>query len=131
MAAGQRGVVAAASYEARKFGVRSAMPSVTAGRLCPQGVFVRPRMDRYKEESGLIRQLMAETGEGIEPMSIDEAYLDLSAQCQAEDADASLRACKSGRSRNRCCNASASGRWAISETTAAICGRWWARLDRS
>jgi len=89
----QRGVVAAASYEARKFGVRSAMPSVTAGRLCPQGVFVRPRMDRYKEESGLIRQLMAETGAVIEPMSIDEAYLDLSAQCQAEDADASLRAC--------------------------------------
>ena len=81
----QRGVVAAASYEARKFGVRSAMPSATAGRLCPQGVFVRPRMDRYKEESGLIRQLMAETGAVIEPMSIDEAYLDLSAHCQAED----------------------------------------------
>ncbi len=89
----QRGVVAAASYEARKFGVRSAIPSVTAGRLCPQGVFVRPRMDRYKEESGLIRQLMAETGAVIEPMSIDEAYLDLSAHCQAEDADASLRQC--------------------------------------
>jgi len=89
----QRGVVAAASYEARKFSVRSAMPSVTAGRLCPQGVFVRPRMERYKEESGLIRQLMAETGAVIEPMSIDEAYLDLSARCQAEDADASLRQC--------------------------------------
>ena len=89
----QRGVVAAASYEARKFGVRSAMPSVTAGRLCPQGVFVRPRMDRYKEESDLIRRLMAETGAVIEPMSIDEAYLDLSARCQAEDADASLLLC--------------------------------------
>lgn len=87
----QRGVVAAASYEARKFGVRSAMPSVTAGRLCPRGVFVRPRMDRYKEESRAIRQLMAETGAVIELMSIDEAYLDLSAHCQAEDTDASLR----------------------------------------
>ena len=47
----QRGVVCAASYEAWKFGVRSAMPSATAGRLCPEGIFVRPRMERYKEES--------------------------------------------------------------------------------
>jgi DNA polymerase-4 len=47
----QRGVVCAASYEARKFGVRSAMPSATAGRLCPKGVFVRPRMEDYREES--------------------------------------------------------------------------------
>src|SRR6202050_4128426 len=47
----QRGVVCAASYEARKFGVRSAMPSATAGRLCPTGIFVRPHMDRYREES--------------------------------------------------------------------------------
>ena len=87
----QRGVVCAASYEARRFGVRSAMPSATAGRLCPQGMFVRPRMDRYKEESHAIMQLVAETGAVIEPMSIDEAYLDLSAQCQAQDADDSLR----------------------------------------
>jgi len=86
----QRGVVCAASYEARKFGVRSAMPSATAGRLCPKGVFVRPRMDAYKAESHHIRRLMAETGAVIEPMSIDEAYLDLSARCQAQDADASL-----------------------------------------
>jgi len=50
--------VAVATYEARKFGVRSAMPSVTAGRPCPQGGFVRPRTDRYKEESDFIRQLM-------------------------------------------------------------------------
>jgi DNA polymerase-4 len=86
----QRGVVCAASYEARKFGVRSAMPSATAGRLCPKGIFVRPRMDAYKEESRRIGQLMTETGAVIEPMSIDEAYLDLSTHCQAQDADASL-----------------------------------------
>lgn len=74
----QRGVVCAASYEARKFGVRSAMPSVTAGRLCPRGVFVVPRMSRYREESRQIMEIMARTGAVIEPMSIDEAYLDLS-----------------------------------------------------
>ena len=69
------------------------MPSATAGRLCPRGVFVRPRMDRYKEESGFILRIMGETGAVIEPMSIDEAYLDLSAGCQAEDADVSLLQC--------------------------------------
>ncbi|MBI4326274.1 MAG: DNA polymerase IV [Chloroflexi bacterium] len=73
----QRGVVCAASYEARKYGVRSAMPSVTAGRLCPGGVFVVPRMSRYREESRRIMEIMARTGAVIEPMSIDEAYLDL------------------------------------------------------
>src|SRR5512146_2675041 len=78
----QRGVVCAASYEARRFGVRSAMPSVTAGRLCPKGVFVRPRMDAYKEESRQIMELAAETGAVIEQMSIDEAYLDVSGLCQ-------------------------------------------------
>ncbi len=86
----QRGVVCAASYEARAFGVRSAMPSITASRLCPKGVFVRPRMDRYREESRLIMQLVAATGAIIEQMSIDEAYLDLSAICQADDPDSSL-----------------------------------------
>jgi DNA polymerase-4 len=86
----QRGVVCAASYEARKFGVRSAMPSATAGRLCPNGVFVRPRMDRYKEESREIMRIAAASGAMIEQMSIDEAYADVSALCQDEDADASL-----------------------------------------
>ena len=74
----QRGVVCAASYEARKFGVRSAMPSVTAGRLCPKGIFVRPRMDHYREESRTIMAVVAQTGALIEQVSIDEAYLDLS-----------------------------------------------------
>src|SRR5439155_1514014 len=73
----RRGVVCAASYEARKFGVRSAMPSVTAGRLCPNGIFVRPRMERYKGESRETVKLVAETGAVIEQGSIDEAYLDL------------------------------------------------------
>ena len=72
----QRGVVSAASYEARQFGVRSAMPSVTAGRLCPSGVFVRPRMAAYRAESEAIMEIVAASGAVIEPMSIDEAYLD-------------------------------------------------------
>src|SRR5437764_6216408 len=74
----QRGVVCAASYEARKFGVRSAMPSSTAGRLCPKGVFVPPRMASYRAESGQIMDILKQTGAEIEPMSIDEAYMDLS-----------------------------------------------------
>jgi len=87
----QRGVVCAASYEARKFGVRSAMPSVTASRLCPSGIFVRPRMDRYREESQHIMNIVSASGAAIEHVSIDEAYLDFSNLCEAEDADASLR----------------------------------------
>jgi DNA polymerase-4 len=86
----QRGVVCAASYEARKFGVRSAMPSLTAGRLCPGGVFVRPRMDAYREESHAIMKLVAATGAQIEQMSIDEAYLELSPMFTAQDTDAAL-----------------------------------------
>ena len=87
----QRGVVCAASYEARKFGVRSAMPSITAKRLCPDGCFVRPRMAAYRDESDHIMRIITSTGAIVEQMSVDEAYLDLSAECQAEDADASLR----------------------------------------
>src|SRR6185369_6647226 len=87
----QRGVVCAASYEARKFGVRSAMPSATAGRLCPRGIFVRPRMDAYRDESRQIMAIVSRIGATVEPMSIDEAYLDLSAVCQDVDADASLQ----------------------------------------
>jgi len=86
----QRGVVCAASYEARRFGIRSAMPSVTAGRLCPKGVFVPPRMSYYREESGKIMEIMERTGALIEPMSIDEAYLDLSALFPADDDDDAL-----------------------------------------
>src|SRR5712671_3160926 len=74
----QRGVVCAASYEARQFGVRSAMPSVTAGRLCPDGIFVRPRMEDYRAESRNIMAIVAQTGALVEQVSIDEAYLDVS-----------------------------------------------------
>jgi DNA polymerase IV len=88
----QRGVVCAASYEARKFGVRSAMPSMTAGRLCSNGIFIRPRMDAYKTESREIMRLVAETGALIEPVSIDEAYLDLSISFQRATHDESLLA---------------------------------------
>jgi DNA polymerase-4 len=66
------------------------MPSVTAGRLCPKGVFVRPRMEAYKEESRSIMALVAETGALIEQVSIDEAYLDLSPICKGDDADDAL-----------------------------------------
>ncbi len=74
----ERGVVAAASYEARTFGVRSAMPSVTARRKCPDLVFVKPRFDVYKAISGEIRAVFAEHTDLIEPLSLDEAYLDVS-----------------------------------------------------
>ncbi len=73
----QRGVVAAASYEARKFGVRSAMSSVIAKRNCPELIFVKARFDRYKEISQKIRAVFFEYTDLVEPLSLDEAYLDV------------------------------------------------------
>src|SRR5438132_13196644 len=73
----ERGVVAAASYEARKFGVRSAMPSITARRQCPDLIFVKPRFEVYKAVSQQIREIFAEHTAIIEPLSLDESYLDL------------------------------------------------------
>jgi DNA polymerase-4 len=72
-----RGVVAAASYEAREFGVHSAMPSVIAKRKCPDLIFVKPRFDTYKAISLQIREVFAEYTLAIEPLSLDEAYLDV------------------------------------------------------
>ena len=71
-------VVAAASYEARKFGVRSAMPSVTAARQCPQLIFVKPRFDVYRAVSQQIRAIFHEVADAVEPLALDEAYLDVS-----------------------------------------------------
>ncbi len=73
----ERGVVSAASYEARKFGVRSAMSSVIAKRNCPDLIFVKPRFDRYKEISNQIRAIFLEYTDLVEPLSLDEAYLDV------------------------------------------------------
>lgn len=72
-----RGVVSAASYEARKFGVRSAMSGVQAKRNCPDLIFVRPRFDRYKEISKKVRKIFHEYTDLVEPLSLDEAYLDV------------------------------------------------------
>ena len=72
-----RGVVAAASYEARAFGVRSALPSVTALRRCPDLIFVRPRFDVYKAVSAQIHAIFADYTDLIQPLSLDEAYLDV------------------------------------------------------
>lgn len=74
---GERSVVAAASYEARKFGVRSAMPSVIAKRLCPELIFVKHNFSRYTEVSASIHEIFREYTDLIEPLSIDEAFLDV------------------------------------------------------
>src|SRR5258707_4452076 len=96
----ERGVVAASSYEARRFGVHSAMPSITAKRKCPDLIFVKPRFDVYKAISLQIREVFAEFTPIIEPLSLDEAYLDVtenlkgivSATRIAEDIRARIRA---------------------------------------
>ncbi len=72
-----RGVVSTCSYEARTFGVRSAMPSREALRLCPQAVFIRPNIGKYSEVGRQVRQIMHRFTDAVEPMSIDEAYLDV------------------------------------------------------
>lgn len=81
--ASKRGVVAAASYEARAFGVRSAMPSITAQRQCPDLIFVRPRFEAYKAVSRQIRDIFERYTDLIQPLSLDEAYLDVTNDKQA------------------------------------------------
>jgi DNA polymerase-4 len=95
-----RGVVAAASYEARRFGVRSAMPSSTALRRCPELVFVPPRFDVYRAVSNQVRAILLDYTDLVEPLSLDEAYLDVtedrrglgSARATAEEIRARIRA---------------------------------------
>jgi DNA polymerase-4 len=95
-----RGVVAAASYEARRFGVRSAMPSSTALRRCPELLFVPPRFDVYRAVSNQIRAILLDYTDLVEPLSLDEAYLDVtedrrglgSARATAEEIRARIRA---------------------------------------
>jgi DNA polymerase-4 len=74
----RRGVVAAASYEARRYGVRSAMPSVTAARQCPDIIFVKPRFEVYRAVSRQIRAIFEEVADAVQPLALDEAYLDVS-----------------------------------------------------
>src|SRR6204780_2614339 len=74
---GNRSVVCAASYEARKFGVRSAMPAIRAERLCPDAIFVPPDFTRYRAVSGCVREIFKRHTDLIEPLSLDEAYLDV------------------------------------------------------
>jgi DNA polymerase-4 len=75
---GNRSVVCAASYEARRFGVRSAMPAVRAERLCPKAVFLPPDFTRYRAVSRQVRDIFRRHTDLIEPLSLDEAYLDVS-----------------------------------------------------
>lgn len=78
-----RGVVATCSYEARKFGVHSAMPSATARRKCPHAIFIRPRFEVYRQVSEQIRAIFNRYTELVEPLSLDEAYLDVSKQSKS------------------------------------------------
>ena len=88
----RRGVVCAASYEAREFKVRSAMPSRTAGRLCPHGIFVRPRMEVYRAESQEIMKILRAITPRVERVSVDEAYLEVADLSGDTDADTALEA---------------------------------------
>ena len=89
---GPRGVVAAASYEARRFGVRSAMPSVTARRLCPQAIFIEADFQAYREKSAAVFAVLSSYTPVVEPLSLDEAFLDLSGSREARERPAEVGA---------------------------------------
>jgi len=85
----KRGVVAACSYEARQFGIHSAMPSSTAYRLCPNAIFLRPRIDNYRKVSIKIQSIFKRYTDLVEPLSLDEAYLDVT-ECTEFQGSATL-----------------------------------------
>ncbi len=89
---GSRSVVCAASYEARKFGIRSAMPAVTAERLCPAAIFIPPDFTRYRAVSGACREIFLRHTDRIEPLSLDEAYLDVSGKGEGREIAGAIRA---------------------------------------
>mgnify|MGYP000455462943 CR=1 FL=1 len=103
----ERGVIAAASYEARKFGVKSAMPSITAYRLCPHLIFVAPRFARYKEVSQKIMKIFKSYTAFVEPLSLDEAYLDISENCLTREPEEVANAIRADILRETGLNASA------------------------
>lgn len=86
----KRGVVATANYEARKYGIRSAISSRTALKLCPEVLFIQPRFNAYKEASEIIREVLHEFTELIEPLSLDEAYLDVSEESKSHSSTGEL-----------------------------------------
>lgn len=85
-----RGVVATASYEARKYGIRSAMPSATAHHLCPHAIFIRPRFDVYKNVSAQLHSIFQQYTDSIEPLALDEAYLDVTTNKKGEKSATNL-----------------------------------------
>jgi len=89
---GARSVVCAASYEARKFGIRSAMPAITAERLCPYAIFIPPDFSRYRAVSSACREIFRRHTELIEPLSLDEAYLDVSGRRGGREIAETIRA---------------------------------------
>lgn len=104
---GPRGVVSTASYEAREFGVGSAMPMTRARRLCPRAAFLKPRFARYKEISEAVRALLREVSSAVEPISLDEAFFDLSAAAPSFEAATRVVAEVKRRVRERtglCCS---------------------------
>jgi len=97
-----RGVVAASSYEARKYGIYSAMSAHRAKQLCPHAVFIHPRIDHYAAVSQQIRQILEEFTPHIEPLSLDEAFLDVSgSECESTAFSCSCSALGGARPRNR------------------------------
>lgn len=84
----ERSVVCTCSYEARKFGIRSAMSSAMAKKLCPQAIFIRPQFEKYKKASQIIFQILQKYCSTIEPMSLDEAYLDVTIEARESSATA-------------------------------------------